>query len=213
MSGLTGRCSRRTTLGSDALESIPPPLAAERQTVRSASAKAHVMHVRNVHERCFGVAPRHVGILLDRLASDDDRLWPSSRWPRMHLDRPLRVGAIGGHGPIRYEVEAYEPGRIVRFRFRAPRGFDGFHAFEVVSTGAERTTLRHVLDMTARGPALFTWPIVFRPLHDALVEDCLDGAMRTLGNAPTLRPWSLWVRVLRRCFRLLARRWAFRGAA
>lgn len=171
------------------------------------------MHVRNVHERSFRVPPRHVGILLDGLASEDDRLWPSSRWPRMRLDRPLQVGAAGGHGPIRYEVEAYEPGRIVRFRLQAPRGFDGFHAFEVVATGAERTTLRHVLEMTARGPALFTWPIVFRPLHDALVEDCLDSAARAVGEAPTLRRWSLGVRILRRGFRLLARRQAFRGAA
>jgi hypothetical protein len=164
------------------------------------------MQVRNVHQRSFGVPPRQIAILLDGLASEEDRLWPSSRWPRMRLDRPLQVGAAGGHGPIRYEVETYEPGRIVRFRLRAPRGFDGFHAFEVVAIGAERTTLRHVLEMTARGPALLTWPIVFHPLHDALVEDCLDGAARAVGEAPASRPWSLWVRVLRRAFRLLARR-------
>ena len=171
------------------------------------------MHVRNVHERCFGVSPTHIGILLDGLGSDDDRLWPSSRWPRMSFDRPLEVGATGGHGPIRYEVEAYEPGRIVRFRFHAPSGFEGFHAFEVVAAGVQQTTLRHALEMTARGPALFTWPVVFRPLHDALVEDCLDAAARAVGEAPASRRWSVWVRILRRAYQLLARRRAFRMCA
>jgi len=122
----------------------------------------------------------------------------------MRLNRPLQVGATGGHGPIRYEVEAYEPGRLVRFRLHAPPGFDGFHAFEVVATGADETTLRHVLQMTARGSALLTWPIVFRPLHDALVEDCLDRAARAIGEQPASRPWSLWVRFVRRLFRLFA---------
>jgi hypothetical protein len=131
----------------------------------------------------------------------------------MRLDRPLQVGAAGGHGPVRYEVETYEPGRLVRFRLRAPRGFDGFHGFEVIATRAQRTTLRHVLEMTARGPALLTWPIVFRPLHDALVEDCLDSAARAVGEAPVLRAWPLGVRILRRGFRLLASRRAFREAA
>ena len=170
------------------------------------------MQVLNVHQRSFEVPAGRIAPLLDRLASDEDRLWPSYRWPRMRLDRPLQVGAAGGHGPIRYDVEMYEAGRVVRFRLRAPSGFDGFHAFEVVPTGAGRTMLRHVLHMTARGPALVTWPIVFRPLHDALVEDCLDSAARALGETPAARPWSPWVRFLRRVFRLFVGRQAIRLA-
>jgi hypothetical protein len=169
--------------------------------------------VRNVHQRTFDVRPEHVASLVDGLASEEDRLWPSTRWPRMRLDRPLQTGASGGHGPIRYDVETYERGRAVRFRLRAPRGFDGFHAFEVFADGGERTTLRHVLDMNTRGPALLTWPLVFRPLHDALVEDCLDRAARAVGQPPASRPWSLWVRMLRHGFRLLARRRAIPHAA
>lgn len=131
----------------------------------------------------------------------------------MSLDRPLQVGAVGGHGPIRYEVEEYEPGRIVRFRLHAPHGFDGWHGFEVVAAGAQQTTLRHVLEMTAHGPALFTWPLVFQPLHDALVEDCLDRAAQAVGEASASRRWSLWVRILRRGFRILAGRRASGDAA
>lgn len=162
------------------------------------------MRVRNVHHRWVNAPPDRVGVLLDGLASPTDRVWPSSRWPPMRLDKALQIGAMGGHGPIQYHVEVYEPGSRVRFRLRAPRGFDGFHGFEILP-GATGTTLRHILEMNARGPALVTWPVLFRPLHDALVEDCLDNVSREFGEVLPARHWSLWVRILRRVYRLLHR--------
>ena len=161
--------------------------------------------VHNIHERRFHASPERVGSLLDGLASANDRLWPSPRWPAMRFDRPLQVGAIGGHGPIRYHVEMYAPGSKVRFRLRSPRGFDGCHGFEILPAEGAGTTLRHVLDMEARGPAVVTWPFVFGPLHDALVEDCLDTAARELGEVVPPPKWSLRVRMLRGAFRLLRR--------
>jgi len=74
------------------------------------------------------------------------------RWPAMQLDRPLGVGASGGHGPIRYRVEVYEPSRQVTFRFTAPQGFDGTHTFEVEPVGTDQTRLRHKVEMRLRGP-------------------------------------------------------------
>ena len=62
------------------------------------------MLVRNVHYRALSVPPADVAPLLDGLASPTDRLWPVEAWPRMRFDRPLQVGAQGGHGPIRYTV-------------------------------------------------------------------------------------------------------------
>src|SRR5688572_30624625 len=126
------------------------------------------MKVLNIHERTFDFPADKVGALIDTLASPKDRLWPNGLWPRMEFDRPLGVGAVGGHGPIRYSVEEYRPGRSVKFRFSGPRGFDGYHGFFVVPDGA-RTILRHTLEMTTHGPALVSWPLVFRPLHDALI--------------------------------------------
>ncbi|MDQ3135435.1 MAG: hypothetical protein M3Q76_11655, partial [Acidobacteriota bacterium] len=67
--------------------------------------------MKNVHERILQSPFAAAGELIDKLASRDDLLWPRERWPAMKLDRPLGVGAKGGHGPIRYVVEAYEPGR------------------------------------------------------------------------------------------------------
>jgi hypothetical protein len=168
--------------------------------------------VHNVHERRFASPAGDVGALIDGLASPGDRLWPS-RWPPMRLDRPLQLSAIGGHGPIQYRVDTYEPGRRAHFTFRGPQGFDGFHVFEVESSAAGGTTLRHILHMNARGPAVLTWPLVFRPLHNALLEDCLDAAARALGETPRSKPWSPWVRMLRRGFRLFARRQVREAAA
>ncbi|MFJ1824254.1 hypothetical protein ACIO6T_21575 [Streptomyces sp. NPDC087532] len=64
----------------------------------------------------------------------------------------------------------------MRFTFSGPRGFYGFHEYAVLAVDDERTLLRHTLAMDARGPARITWPLVWRPLHDACLEDSLDRA-------------------------------------
>ena len=115
----------------------------------------------------------------------------------MRFDRPLQPGARGGHGPIRYDVSTYEPGKHVAFRFTAPKGFIGQHWFEVLPQGKSATVLRHTLEMNLTGLALLTWPLVFRPLHDALVEDALTKAQVALGEPPTRVRWSAWVHGLR----------------
>ena len=151
--------------------------------------------VVNVHRR---VVADGVGELMATLAGPDDRLWPADAWPAMRFDRPLGVGAAGGHGPVGYVVEEYEEGRRVRFRFTAPRGFDGYHEF--TASGPE---LCHRLVMRTRGLARLSWPLVFRPLHDALVEDAFDRACDAMGVAVEKARWSWWVRTLRGVLRLV----------
>jgi hypothetical protein len=155
------------------------------------------LRVLNVHQRSIPRPAAEVGRLIDSLASERDRLWPRALWPAMRFDRPLGVGADGGHGPIRYSVVAYEPGRRVRFRFSAPRGFNGWHELEVLSEG-DGTQLRHTLEMNTEGRALLTWPLAIRWLHDACLEDAFATAEASLGLAPTVVPWSPWVKFLRR---------------
>jgi hypothetical protein len=155
------------------------------------------LKVRNVHERELRASSQQVGALIDSLSSRDDAMWPKQSWPRMALDRPLGTGAVGGHGPVRYVVEAYAPGQSIRFGFTGPRGFDGHHGLEIVPRTATHCVLRHTILMTTRGAALVMWPLVFRPLHDALLEDALAVAQASLGQTPLVRPWSLWVKVLR----------------
>lgn len=169
--------------------------------------------VRNRHERALAAPPGAAGALIDSLAGPDDRLWPHRRWPAMRFDRPRQVGAVGGHGPIRYTVDQYERGVRIRFRFTAPAGFAGFHEYAVVPAGDGTCVLRHDLVMRTHGPARITWPLVFRPLHDALIEDSLDLAVRRLGSdlaAPSR--WSPWVRLLRVVIRRAQRRRSGPGA-
>jgi len=154
------------------------------------------MRVTNIHQRHIPRPPAEVGRLLDSLASERDELWPRALWPAMRFDRPLGIGADGGHGPVRYVVTEYEPGRRVRFRFKAPRGYNGWHELEVTGE-RDGTLLRHTIEMNATGPALLTWPLAVRWLHDALLEDAFATAEVSLGLAPTIIPWSLWVKFLR----------------
>lgn len=155
------------------------------------------MEVLNIHERGLDAGVETVGTLIDALASDRDRLWPKAVWPALRLDRPLCVGAAGGHGPISYLVEDYQPGRMVKFRFTGPRGFIGHHWLEVLPGAGQGTLLRHTIQMRTAGMALLSWPLVVKPLHDALLEDALALAQASLGATPVVRPWSCWVRVLR----------------
>jgi len=155
------------------------------------------MHVLNIHEREFQFPAQRVGELLDTLASLQDLLWPNDMWPRMEFDRPLSVGAIGGHGPIRYRIEEYCPGNCIRFRFLGPSGFNGYHAFQIIEISPIKTLLRHTLEMNTHGLAIILWPVVFRPLHDALIEDLLARAEVSLHKEPRVLRWSLWVRLLR----------------
>lgn len=155
------------------------------------------MHVINVHERELNASLEEAGVLIDRLASSDDLLWPFDRWPAMRFDRPLSVGAVGGHGPIRYVIEAYEPGRSIRFRFTKPDGFIGTHRLQLDELPTGRVALSHVIEMKTEGSAGFKWCFAIKSLHDALLEDALDRAEAYFDGKPRRRNWSPWVRFLR----------------
>ncbi len=155
------------------------------------------MRIFNIHSREFSATPKKVGGLIDSLASSNDRLWPRSLWPRMKLNKPLSIGTRGGHGPIAYKVEEYSTGYFVKFRFTSPKGFDGYHSFEVLKVSDEKTMLRHTIKINARGMAIIHWSLWIKSLHNALVEDGLSTAGIYLGEEAKLQEWSLWVKILR----------------
>jgi hypothetical protein len=153
--------------------------------------------VTNVHQRLLAASPERVGALIDALASPADAMWRQQDWPRMMFDGPLAIGAAGGHGPIRYFVESYTPGHSIRFRFTRPAGLNGWHGLKVLDATASHCVLEHRIEMRTEGWAVLTWPLVFGPLHDALIEDALSLAQESLGLAPHKVPWSWHVRLLR----------------
>jgi hypothetical protein len=156
------------------------------------------MRVLNIHQRWLPGPPERAGALLDELAGPGDRLWPHDRWPAMRFDRPLGPGAEGGHGPIRYRVEVHEPGRMAAFRFTGMRGIEGSHRLEVEPAGPGAVVVRHVTEAQIGGRLLVVWPLVIRPLHNALLEDLLDRAeLAVTGTVASPARWSPYVRLLR----------------
>jgi hypothetical protein len=156
------------------------------------------MRVQSRHARSIYATVEEVGRLVAALGGEHDVLWPNDRWPgtQLRFDRPLAVGARGGHGAIRYSVEAYEPGRFVQFRFEPGQGLDGFHRFDVVPLSHGRTRLQHTLDVRLCGATRLLRPLLLR-MHDTLIRQLLDNAERATGGQverPT--PMPTWMRAL-----------------
>lgn len=150
------------------------------------------MWIQSHHERIVSLSLSDLTARMHSLATTDDQLWPR-RWPRMRLDRGLVEGSAGGHGPIRYSVDHYLPGREIQFRFDPSVGLSGVHRFqfEPVETGVR---VSHTLLADPSGWMRVAWPVAIRWLHDALIEDALD----QLASPPHVRPFTPWVRALRR---------------
>jgi len=153
------------------------------------------MRMSNVHERRIAAPAASVGALLDTLASSDDRFWPHENWPAIRFDRPLQVGATGGHGTGPYTVTSYAPGKHIRFKFGGQR--DGYHEFTLEESGDGTSLLRHTLKAKLTVKSAYGWYVRIRPLHDAMIEDLLDKVEGQLSRLDNPRTWSARVVRLR----------------
>jgi hypothetical protein len=153
------------------------------------------MNILNVHERTLLTSAEDAWRLIANLGSKHDLLWPV-HWPKMRFDRPLGLGAHGGHGPIGYYVEQYARGELIRCRFTRPSGFEGYHEFQI-EPRLGSVIFRHTLRVRTRGLATAYWLLVLRPLHDALVEDAMDRASSYSSCHTFTSPWPLRVRFLK----------------
>ena len=148
--------------------------------------------VHNVHERALPVPAAQVGRLLDRMGAADDPLWPAPAWVPVRFDRPLAVGADGGHGPIRYHVTGYEPGRRIELTFHPRTGLAGAHILEIEERGPYACVLRHRLSARPVGRMRLLWPALVRVCHDTVIEHLLDNAERAVTGTvahPVRYPW------------------------
>jgi hypothetical protein len=135
------------------------------------------MKVLNVHERELAGDGASV---LEEL----ERLWPA-RWPAL---------SNAGVGFLHHEPVEHVVGRKRTFRITRPRGLVAVHGWEV-----DGSILRHTVEGEARGAMRIGWPLVVRPIHDALHEDVLDAA-----EGRALPPLPRRVRLLRRTLRRFA---------
>jgi hypothetical protein len=154
--------------------------------------------IHNSHAREIAAPATVVGEILDTVGSDDDRLWATDIWVAepVVFDRPLGVGASGGHGSIRYSVIEYESCRRIVFEFSPDGGLSGTHRFELEALGPDRCRLAHVLDaetsrwMRPLVPFLIGW-------HDAMVETALDRAeLEATGSLKQRTRIPRWLRVV-----------------
>lgn len=160
------------------------------------------MKIINFHKRNIHKPINEVGSLLNSLASKNDQLWPHENWSPMKLDRDLIEGAKGGHGPIKYTVTKFKPGKIINFEFTEPSGFQGNHWFELKKKDEKTTEISHTINMEVSGIDIVIWPIVIRPMHNALIEDSFDKLQKHLDIEPQKSSWSLWVKFLRLVFKM-----------
>lgn len=155
------------------------------------------MNVLNTHSRTLNVPLPKVAELVATIANKDDQIWPTEQWPRMRFKEGTKVGASGGHGPIRYSIEAFDPSSLIQFRFHRPHGFDGIHKLELNELAGNKAEVIHTISMTTGGKATLLWLLAIRPLHDALIEDAFDKLENQLTNQSKTSPWNWWVKFLR----------------
>ncbi|MBK8501612.1 MAG: hypothetical protein IPL46_05050 [Saprospiraceae bacterium] len=155
------------------------------------------MKILNQHGRIISQPPPVLVKLISTLATKNDLVWPKEYWPAMKFGDGLKLGAVGGHGPIRYEVTRIDPTGLIAFEFRKPIGFCGQHKFEIIKLSDDRTKLEHTIDMRTEGMATLAWVFVIRWLHDALIEDAFNKIENHFSGTVKKTDWNIWVRTLR----------------
>ncbi|MGA9637298.1 hypothetical protein [Flavobacterium sp.] len=156
------------------------------------------MKIINIHKRVIHQQKINVVEILKTLSTENDKIWPNENWPEMKFINGIQIGAKGGHGPIRYYVEKYDPTEIIQFRFSKPNGFNGIHKFEIVELNKETTEIKHTIDMYTEGKGTIFWFLAISSLHNALIEDGFDKLENNFSNNKKFTKWNMWVRFLRK---------------
>ena len=154
------------------------------------------LKVLNIHKREIDMPKIKLEEILKTLSTDNDLIWPTEKWPAMKFDSTIKVGARGGHGPIRYSVEKYKPSEIIQFRFLKPN--IGIHKFEINEITTEKTEIKHTINMTTAGKGTLIWLFAIRPLHNALIQDAFDKVENNFAKTKKVSKWNFWVKFLRK---------------
>jgi len=158
------------------------------------------MKLVNHHHRDFSHRAGAIKKRLCSLGCDKDLLWPHQHWPQMKFDRTPQLGAVGGHGHIRYRISIYQPHQHVRFQFEGLSGIRGYHEFIVTELSHNSCRLSHDVRAELSLIGIRNWYFLIAPLHDALIEDLLDQLESELSGIHVQQKWGLRVRLMRRLF-------------
>ncbi|CAM1347405.1 hypothetical protein [Tenacibaculum crassostreae] len=161
------------------------------------------MKVVNIHHRTYNVSLDKITDLFYTLSNTNDKVWPIEKWPRMTFKDGIKVGAAGGHGPIRYTVEQYDPEKLIQFRFAKSLGFIGTHRFEIKKVQNTQTQVMHTIEMNTKGIRTLIWLLAIRSLHNALLEDCLDKIENNFAKTKAHTQWNWYVKFIRTTFKLI----------
>jgi hypothetical protein len=154
------------------------------------------MKVVNIHSRELPVSRIFVWREIEKLSSRQDPVWPYEKWPRMTLHPGLIPGAKGGHGPIRYQVEGIKENEEIKFRFLSPKGFQGYHIFNLEGNDFSCKVI-HEIRMETSFISSIRWALFIKHLHDALIEDAFTKLERSLDLPQFHVKWNIWVKFLR----------------
>lgn len=155
------------------------------------------MKVVNIHERTINQQKNQVWRFFETLSSDNDMVVATNKWSRMTMDKGLQVGSKGGHGPIGYSIQEFIPCELIKFEFTKPRGFYGYHKFELSETEEGKTKIKHTIEMDTSYKGYLLWIFAIRWLHDAFIEDAFDKVENHFAPIKKFSEWSLWVKLLR----------------
>lgn len=155
------------------------------------------MKVINIHTRIINQPKEEITALFESLASKNDKMLATDKWPPMRLNDGKQKGSKGGHGAIRYTVQKYIADELIQFEFTRPKGFNGIHKFEITELAKNKTELKHTIDMYTTGTGIFAWSIAIHWLHDAYIEDAFDKVENYFLSKKKKTEWSIWVKILR----------------
>ena len=156
------------------------------------------MKVLNIHKRIINQPKIKVVEMIKTLSTEEDKIWPTEKWPAIKFKEGLKIGAKGGHGPIKYSVEIYHPSEVIQFRFLKPKGFNGIHKFELRDLTDKKTEIKHTIDMNTVGEGTLSWILGIRFLHNALIEDAFDKLENNFSENKKSTSWNFWVIFLRK---------------
>jgi len=126
------------------------------------------MKILNIHKREINQPKNEIVALFKTLASANDLMIATDKWPPMRLDKGLQLGSKGGHGPIKYHVIDYKSDESILFKFDL-KGFDGTHKFNILEIDQNRTEISHTIEMVTSGSATlkldFCHPLATRRLY------------------------------------------------